>query len=137
MPHKLIVSENDVLGKAKYTNNIGNTECVEFVRQATTIQQPTSKWVQGKKVVDSAPGEIARGTAIATFDATGKYPTDILGKHAAIYLEHNEERILVLDQWKGQGEVMQRSIWTRNKGKPSRSNDPFTFYTIETQVAIA
>lgn len=72
-----------------------------------------------------------RGTAIATFDSNGKYPTDGLGKHAAIYLEHNALRILVLDQWNDQGEVKQRPIWFNRPKGTKRSNDADTFYVIE------
>lgn len=130
MPYSLKVQEKDVLGKAKYVSAQGRTECVEFVRQATSAPQ-TISWKKGKKVSDAKFGEILRGTAIATFDSSGKYPTDALGKHAAIYLEHDTQRILVLDQWNDQGEVKQRSIsFNRPKGT-KRSNDADTFYVIE------
>lgn len=109
MSYKLGVSEKDVFGKGKYINSKGNTECVEFVRQAAGAPQSII-WKQGKKVSEAKIGEILRGTAIATFDANGKYPADTLGKHAAIYLEHNAQRILVLDQWRDQGEVKERPI---------------------------
>ena len=66
-----------------------------------------------------------------TFDSNGKYPTDALGKHAAIYLEHNTQCILVLDQWNDQGEVKQRPIWFNRPKGTKRSNDGDTFYVIE------
>lgn len=119
-----------MFGAGKFVNGKGHTECVEFVRQATGAPQ-TSMWKPGKKISDAKPGEIPRGTAIATFDSKGKYPTDGLGKHAAIYLDHNAQRILVLDQWNDQGEVKQRPIWfNRHKGT-KRSNDADAFYVIE------
>lgn len=130
MPHKLKVPEKDVFGKAKYVSAQGKTECVEFVRQAASAPQ-TITWKQGKKVSAALFGEIARGTAIATFDSNGKYPTDALGKHAAIYLEHNNLRILVLDQWNDQGEVKQRSISFNRPQGTKRSNDADTFYVIQ------
>jgi len=130
MSYKLKVSEKDVFGKSKYVSPSGKTECVEFIRQSTGAPE-TLVWKKGKKVSDANFGEIARGTAIATFDAKGKYPADGLGKHAAIYLEHNAHRILVLDQWNDQGEVKQRPIlFNRPKGT-KRSNDAETFYVIE------
>ena len=130
MPYKLKVSEKDVFGRGKFANAQGNTECVEFVRQATGAPQ-TSTWKQGKKVSEVAATEIPRGTAVATFNTNKKYPTDGLGKHAAIYLDHNAQRILVLDQWNDQGEVKQRAIFfNRHKGT-LRSNDADTFYVIE------
>lgn len=72
-------------GAKKYTNAKGNTECVEFVRQ-TTGAPHASIWKRGVRVKDAIQGEILPGTAIATFDDEGKYPTDPLGKHAAIFL---------------------------------------------------
>lgn len=129
MPYKLTVDEKLVLGKKKYLNANGNTECVEFVRQATGAPQ-TAKWARGARIKDATLLQIARGTAIATFDDKGKYPTDANGMHAAIYLAHDESRILVLDQWTSQGEVKQRPIWF-GRPKSSRSNNGDTFYVIE------
>lgn len=130
MSYKLKVPEKDVFGKSKYVSAQGKTECVEFVRQSTGAPQ-TTMWKRGKKVSDAKFGEIARGTAIATFDVNGKYPTDALGKHAAIYLEHNVQRIFVLDQWNDQGEVKQRPIWFNRPKGTRRSNDADAFYVIE------
>lgn len=130
MSYKLNVEEKDVYGKSKYVSAQGKTECVEFVRQATGAPQ-TIMWKKGKKVSEARFGEVARGTAIATFGSNGKYPTDVLGKHAAIYLEHNAQRILVLDQWNDQGEVKQRPIWFNRPEGTRRSNDADTFYVIE------
>lgn len=59
------------------------------------------------------------------------YPTDALGRHAAIYLEHTKERIVVLDQWKAQGEVKKRFIWFHKPKGTYRSNDADTFHVIE------
>jgi hypothetical protein len=130
MSYKLKVQEKDVFGKGKYVNPKGNAECVEFVVQ-TTGAPPTPMWRRGKKVSEAKLGEILRGTAIATFDANGNYPEDTLGKHGAIYLEHNAMRIVVLDQWKKQGEVKQRDIRFNQPKGTSRSNDADTFYVIE------
>lgn len=130
MSYQIKIREQDVFGKAKYVNAQGNTECVEFIRQATDAP-PTVMWKKGKKVSDAKFGEIARGTAIATFDSNGKYPADALGKHAAIYLEHNAQHITVLDQWNDQGEVKQRFIWFNRPKGTKRSNDADTFYVIE------
>lgn len=130
MSYKLKVSENDVYGKAKYISAAGKTECAEFVRQSTGAPH-TSAWKMGVKISDAKPGEILRGTAIATFDSKKRYPVDDRGKHAAIYLEHSRTRILVLDQWNDQGEVKDRPIaFNRPKGT-RRSNDADTFYVIE------
>lgn len=130
MSYKLKVAEADVLGKGKYANAQGNTECVEFIRQATDAPK-TTLWKKGKKISDASFGEISRGIAIATFDANGNYPVDAMGKHAAIYLEHDSHRILVLDQWRDQGEVKPRPIWFKRPKNTKRSNDADTFYVIE------
>src|SRR2546423_12981548 len=104
MAYKLIITEKQVLEKKEqFKNEQGHTECVEFVRQATNAP-PTNQWRKGKRITDAKAGEIARGTAIATFDDDGKYPTDVLGKHAAIYLYQTKDAIYVLDQWNDQGE---------------------------------
>jgi hypothetical protein len=130
MPYKLKISEKDVLGKGKFKSPKGNTECVEFIRQATNAP-PTIQWKKGTKVSAAKLGEIQRGTAIATFDDKGKYPTDVLGKHAAIYLYHTKETIFVLDQWDSQGEVKPRPIRFNQPKGTRRSNDANTFYVIE------
>ena len=91
------VIESNVLGPKKYVNSNGNTECVEFVRQVT-MSPHTTLWKRGVSLKDSDIGSIRRGTAIATFDDNGKYPTDGQGKHAAIFLGKSVVGIQVLDQ---------------------------------------
>lgn len=130
MSYKLQVSEKDVFGKAKYVNRQGKTECVEFIRQATGAPQ-TASWKKGLKVSDARLGNLPRGAVIATFDVNGRYPVDGLGKHAAIYLEHNAERIIVLDQWNDQGEVKQRPVYFKRPMGTRRSNDADTFFVVE------
>lgn len=129
MPYKLRIAEGDVFGKRRFANAKGNTECVEFVRQAAGAPH-TSGWKPGQKILDAAPGTIQRGTALATFDDAGKYPADGVGKHAAIYLMHDAVGIRVLDQWSKQGEVKERTIYFNRSGS-SRSNDGKSFYVIE------
>lgn len=128
--YRLRISETAVLGKGKFVNEDGNTECVVFVQKATGAPVST-QWRKGLKVSEAAKGVIPRGTAIATFNAAGKYPTDKLGRHAAIYLEHDEKSILVLDQWNKQGEVLQRRIRFSRTAGTSRSDNADTFYVIE------
>jgi hypothetical protein len=81
-------------------------------------------------VLDAPFGSIERGTAIATFDRNGKYPTDGKGKHAAIYLSHTASSILVLDQWRAQGCVRARTIQAKKIDHP-RSDCAQCFYVIE------
>jgi hypothetical protein len=130
MPYKLKYAEKDVLGKGKFKNARGNTECVEFVCQATGAPV-TDKWRRGAKVSKATPTDIPRGTAIATFDDNRRYPTDRHGKHAAVYLSHDKTGINVLDQWDSQGEVLPRRIWFNRPKGTYRSNDGDTFYVIE------
>lgn len=130
MPFKLLIDENTVFGKRKYLNAKGNTECVEFVRMVTSAPH-TLKWLRGRQVKSFKEGELIRGTAIATFDDKGRYPTDKLGMHAAIYLSHTNEGIQVLDQWTRQGEVKPRMIRFNRPDGTSRSDDGDTFYVVE------
>jgi hypothetical protein len=130
MSYQLKIAEKDVFGKGKFKNASGKTECTEFIRQATGAPA-TIGWCRGVKVADAKPGQILRGTAIATFDDNGKYPTDGLGKHAAIYLSHSQASIQVLDQWDDQGEVKPRPIWFNRPKGTRRSNDATAFFVIE------
>jgi hypothetical protein len=130
MPYRLKIAERDVFGKGKFKNQSGKTECVDFVRHAT-LAPPTTSWRRGIRVGDAWSGQIQRGTAIATFDDTSKYPSDGFGKHAAIYLSHTKDSIQVLDQWDDQGEVRQRSIWFHRPKGTRRSNDADAFFVIE------
>lgn len=129
MRYKLRAAESDVLGPQQFANASGSTECVEFVRQATGAPH-TTLWTKGDPVLDAPLGSIARGTAIATFDDIGKYPGDGKGKHAAVYLSHTGNSILVLDQWKAQGCVRMRTIRAKQIDHP-RSDCAQCFYVIE------
>lgn len=130
MAYSLKVAESTVFGKEKYVNKKGNAECVVFVQQVTDAPE-TERWVRGRLVKSHKNGELTRGTAIATFDDNGKYPTDELGKHAAIYLTHDNTGITVLDQWRSQGEVKQRLIRFNRPIEAKRSNNGDVFYVIE------
>jgi hypothetical protein len=126
MPFRLENPEHTI-GRA-YRNAKGDTQCVELVKQ--TLGAPaTLYWREGRKV---RKGDLttARGTAIATF-VGGRYPQiGSSGKHAAIYLEQNDEGIVVVDQWKAQGVVKQRIIrW--HPVTPGLSNDGTAFSEIE------
>jgi hypothetical protein len=111
-----------------YANTKGNTECVEFLRQALSAP-PTMQWKEGKKVTQG-DATIAAGAPIATF-VNGKYPqSGSTGMHAAIYLGQNAVGIQVLDQWRAQGQVKQRTIrWNPNSTSPS--NDAKAFSVVE------
>lgn len=58
--------------------------------------------------------DIAPGTAIATFDENGRYPSGDV-KHAAIFIGFSEggSGILVLDQWNGTMLQYRELEWNR------------------------
>jgi hypothetical protein len=108
---------------------IGSGQCVSFVQQASGAPL-TAKWNRGQKVTGNAV--IQQGTAIATFDAGGKYTNSTDGtSHAAIYVGQNLQGLQVWDQWLGQP-VHQRTIRFQ-AGAPGVKpvNDGDAFYVIE------
>jgi hypothetical protein len=108
---------------------IGAGHCVDFVKAAAGAP-PTVAWQQGAAVRGNS--HIARGTAIATFEADGSYTSET-GNHAAIYLYQNAHGIWVYDQWQGQP-VHKRLIgFEGGSGAKwgSKSNDGRRFAVIE------
>jgi hypothetical protein len=105
---------------------IGNGHCVAYVREVTGLP-PTLWWRRGDPVRDLPP---APGTAIATFDARGRYANATDGSsHAAIYLFEAPDGIRVLDQWV-EHPVSERLIRYRGGvGKPC--DDASRYYVIE------
>jgi hypothetical protein len=126
MAHILSEPEKHV-GKG-YLNSKNHAECVEFIQQ--TLKAPTTAlWREGTKVT-KGDTSIARGTAIATF-VDGKYPqVGSTGKHAAIYLTQNGNGLVVLDQFRKQGMVKERTIKFKPT-MPGLSNDGNAFSVIE------
>ena len=117
-------------GSTRYPNEKGNYECVALVQQTAGLPH-TTKWLQGKRVLDCAPGEIQIGTVIATFDENGKYP--LTARHAAIYESHDATGIHVVDQWNSQRMAKRRKI--RLKNIPTRNiNDAIWYYIVQTEV---
>lgn len=116
-------------GNASYANEKGNHECVALVQKAAGVPN-TATWIQGKKVLDCAAGEIAKGTVISTFDENGKYP--LTERHAAIYESHDGTGIKVIDQWNKQAMAKRRLI--RLKNGPARDiNDAKWYYIVQTE----
>jgi hypothetical protein len=108
---------------------IGAGHCVDFVKAAAAVPR-TAAWQEGAPVRGNP--QIARGTAIATFEADGSYISES-GNHAAIYLSQDERGIWVYDQWWGQP-VQKRLIRFEggSGGKwGSKSNDGTRFAVIE------
>ena len=104
---------------------VGSGQCVDFVKKSAGTP-PSSSW---KKGIDVLGNNIPAGTAIATFDADGHYPSNKTGNHAAILVNQTSDSITVWDQWKGQS-VHQRRIVNRH-GNGSPSNDASLYSVIE------
>jgi hypothetical protein len=106
---------------------VGTGQCVAFVEKASGAPL-TATWNRGVKVKGAT---IAKGTAIATFDATGKYGNHTDGtSHAAIYIGQDAVGVQVWDQWLGQP-VHERTIRFQG-GAPGVHpvNDGDAFYVI-------
>ncbi|HEY2617553.1 MAG TPA: BPSL0067 family protein [Acetobacteraceae bacterium] len=108
--------------------HIGESQhCVALVRHATGLG-PTSTWRRGELVRGA---DLPRWTAIATFNAAGRYPNTMSGdSHAALYLDQTPQGIRVVDQWLGQP-AHERIIRFRG-GQGDAVNDGDRFWTIET-----
>ena len=106
---------------------VGTGHCVPFVREATGAPI-TTQWRSGAKVRDNP--DLAVGTAIATFDADGRYGNHTDGRsHAAVLIAVRDNGLLVVDQWLGQI-VHQRVIRYRNGGSDA-ANDGDQYHVIE------
>ena len=77
---------------------IGGGYCVDFVKAAAGLPR-TAVWQEGASIRGTP--NIARGTAIATFESNGSYTSES-GNHAAIYLYQDDHGVWVYDQWRGQ-----------------------------------
>lgn len=99
-------------------------QCVSYVKTVCPTLPATVAWKKGKPVKDNK--EIAPGTAIATFNSSGRYEG-----HAAIYVSQSSAGINVYDQWvtppspKAMGPRMLR--W----GARGNSNNGDNFYVVE------
>lgn len=103
---------------------VGNGECVAFVQDAARAPT-TALWKKGVAVRGNL--SLRKGTAIATFDAHGRYTNLSTGNHAAIYVSQNAQGIWVYDQWRSQGAVRKRLIRFRGgAGSPSNDGDAFS-----------
>ena len=105
---------------------IGSGQCVAFVQQAAGCTH-TSAWRCGIKVRSN---NVESGTAIATFDPSGRYGNHTDGRsHAAILIAETKEGLLVWDQWHGQP-VHRRTIRFHG-GVGKRVNDGDAYHVIE------
>lgn len=67
-------------------------QCVSYVKAVVPSLPATSQWSKGALVKGNS--NLAKGTVIATFNASGHYYG-----HAAIYEGQTPEGINVIDQW--------------------------------------
>ena len=81
-------------------------QCVALVKVYATNDngEPCARsrdWTQGGSVKDAAAaGTIEKGTAVATFNKDGKYPSSASGNHACFFVEAQKDGtgFLVLEQ---------------------------------------
>ena len=99
-------------------------QCVSFVtRVCPTVPTSTGAWRQGKQVKGDIT--IVPGTAIAAFDANGRYYG-----HAAIYEGQTPDGLNVVDQWvTGEGKPIGPRLL--RFGARGVSNNGDLFYVID------
>lgn len=114
---------------------IGDGNCVLLVKHYISAFRniSTQSWRQGEHVM-SATKPLARGTAIATFE-NGRYPNRRTGNHAAFFMAKVNNRLWVMEQWKGMIAVRSRDLIMKPQ-KPDGtwqdpSNNASAFYVIE------
>jgi hypothetical protein len=110
--------------------SVGDGHCVAYVRAAASVP-PTSRWIEGEPVW---PAEgLPAGTAVATFNAAGRYANATDGSsHACIFLAAGEDGMTVYDQWLKPTihPVAQRFIRSKG-GVPPACDDADAYNVIE------
>lgn len=112
---------------------VGSGQCVALVHAAVSIP-PTPVWQKGAQVAGNL--HLVPGTIIATFDSNGRYGNHTNGtSHAAIYLRQTALGVVVIDQWKGHGNVhdhppQQRIIYF-HRAKDKKVNQGEKYYVVE------
>jgi hypothetical protein len=111
--------------QAALGQSVGRGQCVAYVQSVTDVGL-TRTWTQGAQVLGNS--DIPVGTAIATFDAGGKYANAVDGSsHAAIYLGQDANGgIRVADQWLGHN-VSERVI---SPSGSTQANSASAFHVI-------
>jgi hypothetical protein len=81
-----------------YQRHFGEShQCVAFTKHFSSAPQ-TAQWRRGTAVWGNT--DLAPGTAIATFNQDGRYPS-ASGWNSAIYVSQDDTGILIIDQWPG------------------------------------
>ena len=107
--------------------NVGSGQCVALVQAADSSVGLTKTWAEGAQVQGNT--QIQPGTAIATFDNSGRYANATDGSsHAAIYLGQNAQGIQVMDQWSDHAASYRTISWT-NPGATA-ANTGSQFYVV-------
>lgn len=137
MPFVIDVDKVQLNVDNAYVNPWG-TQCLALVQQAPLFMGtavPLMKDMRrGAKVKDLATSQIKKGTAIATFDEDGKYPST--DRHGAIYISHDANGITVIDQWIGKPYASQRTLKYLGSEK-RRVDDGDYYWIIESDATLA
>lgn len=107
--------------------SVGSGQCVALVQAADPNVGLTRTWTQGEQVMGNT--NLKPGTAIATFDGSGRYANATDGSsHAAIYLGQNAQGIQVQDQWLNHAASVRTIPWNNSTGA---ANTGSQFYVIQ------
>ncbi|OOG64541.1 CHAP domain-containing protein [Rhodanobacter sp. B04] len=109
-------------GQTRGTDLCG--QCVSYVKKVCPSLPVTSQWRKGAAVRNNA--NIASGTVIATFNASGHYEG-----HAAIYVSQNAAGVLVYDQYVTPPSPKAIGPRVLRWGAHGRSNNGDNFYVVE------
>ncbi|HHX9842663.1 TPA: BPSL0067 family protein [Salmonella enterica subsp. enterica] len=74
---------------------------------------------------------IAKGTTIATFDEQGVYPNRPSGNHAALYLDQNASRTLIMEQWMRELKIHKKCVRVNLDEREPITRRAATYYVIE------
>jgi hypothetical protein len=91
-------------------------ECAKLIQwYMERIGRPvgtTNYWIDGGPVVTyrGRAGAVKFGTAIATFNKFGRYDGKAHGNHAAFYLSHNKDGLLIMEQYASAPTIQQRRL---------------------------
>lgn len=95
------------------TQSVGNGFCVPLI-QLTTAVGHTSTWKAGASLAAVPHPELKAGTAIATFNQSGKYESKARGNHAAFFVQYSAREgqpgIVIYDQYREWPDRLQKEI---------------------------
>jgi hypothetical protein len=135
MPGPYVISDPSLLttlpGKDAVVPDVDRgygVQCVGLVKYYSSCGS-TGSWKEGDLVSESP--DLERGTAIATFDANGRYLSHASGNHACFFIKFmpSKKGITVLEQhvWPNPDKIQTRDILYRGgKGDPSNDGDAYS-----------